>query len=498
MAGVSNMSDDTLGLVRREGERFYKALGKELYLNRAGFETGCETAEVLKQFGDFGETGLFRSVYESVSDNCNNKPDVLPSFLARSYISSRGACLTDYILRSEAGETIDREHLKIPYRASRVRIHGERKKKTRDRIEGGRAEFLKSMEKAYLERLDITMQCASDLGFKSALEMDASLEGYSVETLTGEALAFLVDTEYAAEEHLKWYFDKRIGMEIREADVNDLLYLMHSFDLKALFLKKDLMTLARSVSGDMALVPEAVIRLDSMKRKGKSEDPLCFPLEPARNIYISCYPSGGISEYASFFGILGQAMSYAHTREEEEFEFRYLREKALTRFFSRILGNLVYDPAWIKKHLGTEASNDALRMLNLHDLLSARLDAALFIYQSAVFGGADRKALPSCYTDIMKSALRCAPFEHNYITGIDFDLLYPARLKALALWPGLSRYLTETFDEQWWRSPGAGEFLKSLYKEGGHISLEDILKKTGHGKNACASSLKKHYENLLG
>ncbi len=42
----------------------------------------------------------------------------------------------------------------------------------------------------------------------------------------------------------------------------------------------------------------------------------------------------------------------------------------------------------------------------------------------------------------------------------------------------LSSYLKERFDEEWWRVPDVGEFLKGLWRDGGRITLEELAVKT--------------------
>ncbi|MEZ4547009.1 MAG: hypothetical protein R3B51_04505 [Thermodesulfobacteriota bacterium] len=42
----------------------------------------------------------------------------------------------------------------------------------------------------------------------------------------------------------------------------------------------------------------------------------------------------------------------------------------------------------------------------------------------------------------------------------------------------LSNYLKEKFDEEWWRVPDVGEFLKGLWRDGGRITFEELSAKT--------------------
>jgi len=69
-------------------------------------------------------------------------------------------------------------------------------------------------------------------------------------------------------------------------------------------------------------------------------------------------------------------------------------------------------------------------------------------------------------------------------------------LKSNAIEAKLSLYLMEKYDEEWWRTREAGDFILKLWEEGGRITSKEILKRVGFEKLSFTPLLRSFQEVL--
>ena len=495
------MSRDTISEIRKESERFLKALNEELYRNLSGLKRGSNLNSIYQAYPNLGQADLFFSVKdmspEDKQEGVRPAVPLLLGFLARSFIRSKTSRVTDKILATEALQEILVERRSMPYRAAQAEIKKEKKRARREEIDKGRKEILLKLNPLFIELLDAMRSALAEVGYSSYLTLCDDVEGLKLDQLEEKAKAFLNDTEYIYRDLLGWFFQKKMDLKLKDARIHDLSYLLNSFELSANFPNTDLKSLAKTLLNEMNLETGENVKSDLAQRKAKVSEPFCLPIEPPHNTVFSIYPIGGVEDYESFFYGLGSAICYGYTEPEDDFESRNLRESTSVEIFGQLFETLIFQPKWIKKYLKSDTGGDFLRFLYLRRLMKIRYYSGKLIYEIALHKDEDFESKSDFYKQVLRTATLCEHSEADYLVYCRPFFYTAAYLKASLVEPVLRSYLRERFDEQWWRDKEAGDFLRRMWKEGGKITSQEILKRLGH-EELDISPLITTFQEVLG
>jgi len=490
------MSKETIRHIRAEGEKAQKALSRELYLNYAGLKNKTDLTGILKSFQDLLEPEVFFSLREAraASEEEKNGTKLMLSFLARTILLSKTSQITDGILDLEASSIFSVGKTKIPFRSSKAALLKKSKKQETQEIQEKRDDVLSKLNQLYLRQYAYKQKDSHDLGFSSYLHMYEATQGLNTSELVEKAKEFIRDTEYISRDLLRWFLLKRMDIKLKDANLNDMFYLINSFELGSLP-KMNPHSMAKALLAETGLNPQAKIMFDSEKRKGHITGSRCYASNPGVEILISTNTQVGIWDYESFLGSFAEGLSYGFTEPDDYFEYKYLREKSFLGLFSELFKNLVFEPGWIKKHFRLDAENNFLTFLYLRRLMLARILSAKLMYEAALYQGQENKA--EIYKEIMEIATHVKANKHDYLIEIEPHLSSADSFKATILEPQLRTYLIDNFDEQWWREKEASEFLVNVWKTGGRTSVNNISEKYGFG-DTDLNDLSQIFEEVLG
>ncbi len=492
------MSGDTVRFIRSEGVRLLTDLNRELWLNLTGRKTGTRTADIYGSRRELLEPGLYLSYRGPAGGDEEERARhrLISSFLAGTLLEGKSSDITDRILALEAGAEFRAGGKNLTLRSAKAALLSEPKKQKRDEIATGDPEVLSGLNDLCLRKLGIMTECSESLGFGSYGELLDAASGAGIVRLGEEAKRFLYDTDYIARDMLGWIFMKKMELPLKDASISDMTYLFNSGELRGYFPKPDPAVLAKTVIEGMSLTPPREITIDTEKRAGKETEGFSLPLNPPFETAISIYPAGGIRDYESFLRSLAHALCFCYTDPGDDFEFVFLRDGALTDLFSGLLGGLVCEPRWMRRHLKIDAGGDFLDFVRLRRLMTARLDAGRALYARELFGSGDTRDLPEIFTEIMSGAAQCTADGRNYIAEFISPLYSPFRFKAALAGTGLRRYMMESFDEEWWRTSAAGEFMRGVWSRGGRLTAESFLATAGL-KEPDSGMLVRNFEETL-
>jgi hypothetical protein len=488
---------DTVGIIRSEGERLLKAVRKELFMNLSGTKARSDITGIYADHRELLEPGLFKSFTESGSGEETRGKRLLSSFLADCFLGGNNSTIRDRILTLEAGGEFTAAGKNITIRTMNAWIISEPKKDKRDEIERGGAEMLNKLTPLYLQYLERLSEYSETLGRSSYENL---MEYVSEEGLTGlryEAASFLNDTDYVAGDMLNWFFLKKMEHRPKDASFSDVMYLLNSAELRGYFPKIDFTVFPMNVLDQMGLIPPGDIKLDKEKRKGKSTDAFSIPVNPPSECSTSIYPLGGIHDYESILGALGRCSCFVFTEPDDDFEFKFLRDETLTRIFSALFEGLVYEPRWFRKYLRLETDKNLLDFLSLRRLMSARLDAGRVLCACEAYSGGETGELPATFSDILSSAAKCKYDGRGFLPELLSPVHSPLHFQAALAIPGLRLFMKEAYDEEWWRTGAAGDFLRGIWTEGGRVTAESFLTRCNCSK-PDSGMLVRNFEEALG
>jgi len=493
------LNSDTLRFIRSEGAGLLSGTQRELWLNLTGMRAQTRLGGVYASRRDFLEPELFLSCGENDGDDKEEKTRLvlLSSFLALAFLSGKSASLTDRMLALEAGEEFSACGERMTLRSVEARILSEPRKHKRDEIDGKSEELLSRLNSLCLRKMESLSENSETLGFRTYVELLDATHNITTPRLAAEAEKFLRDTDYIAGDMLEWFLLRKIDVRPKDASLSDLTFLFNAAELGGYFPKPDFEAFTGTVLGGMSLRPPRPVGFDTAKRIGKMADGFSLTLGPPIETAISVFPTGGIHDYESLLGCFGHSLCYTFTDPEDDFEFVFLRDPYLTDIFSGLLGDLIYEPGWLKRYLRIDIGGDLHSFLHLRKLMSARIEAGRVLCIREIYGGSDSGEMPALLTDILSGAAKCRYDGRRFLPEFLSPVRSPFRFKALLAAPGLRIFMKEAFDEEWWRTPAAGHFLTGEWSRGGRTTGESLLERCGRGE-ASSGTLVRDFEEAFG
>lgn len=486
------MCEEAVKQIREEGIKVYQSLKRELYLNHAGLKNKTNITEILKSYRELLEPEIFLSIrdYTGTNDGDENGRELLLSFQADTMLLGKSPQIEDGILEIEASSIISSGKPEIPFRKYRSALLKKTKKHETEEILENSAPILSKLNQLCLRQYAYKQKDSHDLGFLSYLDLYESLECHRSTELAELAKQFIRDTDYISRDLLGWFLQKRMDIKLKDASTNDISYLLSSFELKDSFPKLNPKSLAQNLLDDTELLLPAVIRFDTEKRQAHVTGSFLYASNPGVEMLISTNFEQNIFDYESFLESFGEGICYGFTQRDDYFEFTHLRNKTFVKLFSTLFKNLIFEPAWLKKHFRLEAEDDLLKFMHLRRLIQIRILCAKLIFEIALYQKQDDKA--EMYREIMETASHCKSSVNYYMYDIQPHLSSLDLFKAILAHTRLNEILKANYDEEWWREKEAGEFLSKIWETGGRTSLHTLSNNYGFGE----LNIKKLLQNL--
>jgi hypothetical protein len=493
------LNEDTVRFIRSEGARLLTEINRELWLNLTGRKAETRFREIYGSRRDLLEPELFLSLSGPETggeEEERARRSLLSSFLAWVFLGGKSSDIADRVLALEAGGEFRAGGKSLTLRSAKAEILSEPRKDKREEAAERAVEALSALDTLYLRKLGRLNECSEELGYGNYGALLDATSCPGITRIADEAKRFLTDTDYMAGDMLGWFFANKMELSLKDASIYDMKYLFNSSELRGYFPKPDYAVLAGKVLQGMALSPAREPVFDTEKRAGKETEGFSLPLHPPFETALSIYPAGGVHDYESLLRCFGHSLSLSYTDPGDDFEFVFLREETLTDIFSLLFGGLVYEPRWLKRYLKIDTERDFLNFLQLRRLMSARLDAGRALCASELFGGGEPGGLPAIFSDIMSGAAKCRADGRSYIADFFSPLSSPFRFKAVLALPVLDNFMTESFDEEWWRTREAGEFMRGTWSFGGRVTAESLLTRAGL-KEPDSRTLVRNFEEKL-
>jgi hypothetical protein len=238
----------------------------------------------------------------------------------------------------------------------------------------------------------------------------------------------------------------------------------------------------RALGFELEAIPN--IRLDLEDRPQKSPRACVIAADPPEVVHLITRAQGGLSDYQSFLHEAGHALHYAGCDPRLPWTFRALsRDHALTEIYSYIVEAVSRQPGWHALHFGlsdaeAEENAEATRFLEafLYRRYAAKLRFELGFWDAfpAEQGGSARD-----YAPLLTDATGLRYDGRAYLADMDAGFYSADYLRAWIRAAQLSTYLRREVGEDWWRSAGTGEILRSLFAEGTRPSTEDVARRLG-------------------
>jgi hypothetical protein len=316
---------------------------------------------------------------------------------------------------------------------------------------------------------------------RSEEEKDVSLRELAAVLADASAL---VDDLYA-EQRERW-FERLLGPERTPVPSSaHAPYMRRLSPLEHVYTKERATDVCLATLSELGfdLADDPNIRPDLEDRPQKMPRACVIPSDPPKVVHLITRALGGLHDYQAFLHEAGHALHYAGCDAALPYTFRRIaRDHALTEIYSYIVEAISYEPEWHARHfsLSAEEARENAQAATFMNLLLFRRYVAKLHYELGFWSRfAGDGGTPEGYAEGLSAATGLRYRSANYLADMDPGFYSADYLRAWIRSSQLREHLIQTVGPDWWRSPGTGELLRGLFREGARPSSEEIAARIG-------------------
>ncbi len=474
-----------IGELRECAEAFCRESTEEEYRNRAGLQAESRLAAVYERHAPLADRALLLEARARAADAAGAEDragwECLAEFLAAHHLEYSVRAVLDRLHALEASATLDLPEERILLRGADPRLRNEADRARRDAIEAARRRALQALLPHHAELWDRLHALAQELGHPSYADLCAQASGVPLADLGPEAQTLLRETDDAYEEHLRWYARRHLGVPFRELKRHDLLRLFRAPQWDAAFPPTRMVAACRAAVEKMGVdtAAEGHIQLDLEARPAKLPRAFVAVLEIPDRVILVTRPSGGPDDYRSYLHELGHALHYGYTDRRLPAEFRYLGDNAVTETWAFLVDGLLAERGWLRRFLAMDHPEDFLRLNAFHKLFLLRRSAAKLQYELALHGAGAPRDRADLYATLLGRATRAEFPREMHLSDVDLHFYAARYWRAWRFEAQFREFLTERFDEEWYRNDRTGPFLIGLWRQGQRHRVEELTAQLG-------------------
>jgi hypothetical protein len=484
--------DRTLPTLFAELDDFLTALSEARHRALAGLSLAPRPRDVRRQFPAYSRPESFAAAREALDSPATDERKkgrlrLLLPFLARE-VEDRLAEDADDARRafeSMAHVAVGDEHL--AFQEAVDRLTAEPSRERRALIERTLGDLLLDHHATHARRVEAAIQAAEALGQPSYRALHEGASGRPLEPLLAASRVALAASDDAYRDLLS-YFLRKLDPRLRPlpgggAQRHDLSRLSAAEWLQVHFTREDLLAVPARWLGELGLAPDAgkQIAFDAEPRAGKAAWPVAVPISVPGKISVLLHPAAGLDRWEGLLHALGMAHHLAGADAEVPVEQRRLGDGGVREAHALLFRHLLLDEGWLRRYLRLPATTarEAARAGAFNALARLRLDCARLAYELQLYARGPGRALADEHADHLRGALFVAPHRGFFLAEVEPHLAVADRLRGRALEAELQRHLQESFNEDWWRNPGARAFLGRLHARGGRDDAEAVARELG-------------------
>jgi hypothetical protein len=467
---------------RRQAEAFCEQIDREYYLHHSGRKRSFDIEPIYDRHAElFSRRAVedLREVARAAGGEEARRVRYLLDFAFQGHLGRELKAEATRLAELEAEMVVEADGDAIPYRGVTVALANEADAGRRAGLERARDALLSErLNPLHLQMLERVHALARELGWSSYREACAELRGIDLEALAAQAEQFVRDTDGVYAEIADPELERAGVAALGELRRSDLPRFFRAPALDALFpADRAVEAFAETVAGlGIDLGAQANVHLDTESRPTKSSRAFCATPGVPGEIYLVISPTGGRDDYEALFHEGGHVEHYAHVDPALPIEHRRLGDNSVTESFAFLLEHLTEDPEWLAAALGVEDPGPVVRQAHAVKLVMLRRYAAKIVYELDLHGAPpDPERMPARYAELLGSTTRVAWPRESWLADVDPAFYVACYLRAWALETAWRRELGERFGARWFESAEAGDWLRSLWRQGQRLDAAELL-----------------------
>jgi hypothetical protein len=467
---------------RRQAETFCEQIDREYYLHHAGRKRSFDIEPIYDRHAElFSRRAVedLREAARSAGGEESRRVRYLLDFAFQGHLGREVKAEATRLAELEAEMVVEADGEAVPYRGVTVALANEADAGRRAGLERARDALLSErLNPLHLEMLERVHALVGELGWSSYRQACAELRGIDLEVLAAQAGEFVRDTDGVYAEIADPELERAGVAALGDLRRSDLPRFFRAPALDALFpADRAVEAFAETVAGlGIDLDAQDNVHLDTESRPTKSSRAFCATPGVPGEIYLVISPTGGRDDYEALFHEGGHVEHYAHVDPALPIEHRRLGDNSVTESFAFLLEHLTEDPEWLGAALRVEDPGQVVRQARAVKLVMLRRYAAKIAYELDLHGAEpDLERMPARYAELLGSTTRVAWPGESWLADVDPAFYVACYLRAWALETAWRRALRERFGARWFESAAAGDWLRSLWRQGQRLDAGELL-----------------------
>ncbi|MFL5563379.1 MAG: hypothetical protein ACJ79K_18080 [Gemmatimonadaceae bacterium] len=471
---------DALERLRRLGEPFMRELSRAQWMVGAGYASDIDIRGIqAKHAAALSDDSLAaaREAYRDAAPGSEEQRSArsLLDWQLEAQASRVTAELEERELAWESSAVVALDDgRRIPYQRAAIEIANAADRVERLTIDRARSALVgRELASIRRERFDRERDAVAALDVApSYIDSIEQIGALPLRSLTSQCEAFLRDTADMSRDLLAHALKRELGIDPDDAQRSDALALARGAEFDHAFPPGDLEPAIRRQVGEMGLDPEAGGRIvyDTAEREGKRARAFCAPVRIPEEVHLVLRPHGGATDWQTLLHEAGHALHFANMDAVLPFEHRWLGDNSVTEGYAMLFDHRLQDEGWLRRYSGLRGTELArfLRRAGFGELRFIRRYCAKLLFEIDLHGGEVPAAeIPSRYADRLSDATGFRYSADDAYADVDPRFYAGRYLQAWQLQAVLGAALTERFDEDWWRNPRAGPWLRdALFCQG--------------------------------
>ncbi len=463
----------TVREIRDRAERFQAALAEEVFEARAGRTAWPEleplyASQSVLRFDDAAPV-IQRELAAATGDERRRLQRLL-AWLAEHNVRGANAELDDEYAQWLASATVPHRGEEIPVRKLPGLIRSTEDRPTRRAYATLRAETLADVLPLQLDRLNRWRTATADLGFGDHRVALQRLTGLSLAAVEAQGRRFLELTSAIYREHLRTYLAQHFGLSPVDAESHDAAWLNRQSWHDGVGDEAGVLETLGEDLRKIGLPLEAEGRIDLAVEAFPSPGmrPGCQAVRVPDEVLVLVTPTSSVPGLRTLMREIGRGLHWAYTSALLPFEFRALGDTSVLDAHATLFGGLGRSRRWVRHAFGLEGDELAEfvafgAFLELYALrrMTARLVFDLELSESDRPG-----AMGPRWAELMEEATGFRHDSRVFLARLGQRFGVARRLRGRMLAAQLTRQLETRFEDDWFRNPESGAFLRDWFAQG--------------------------------
>jgi hypothetical protein len=451
------------------------------YLFDSGINKRCDSKDILKDHVELFDINIFKNLdIHKYSENDHEKIRLFKIFISELLKTYYGIQPVENLKNELNTQTEKFDSKEINLFSLISNIKTERKRENRKKLGLKYKEFSSKLLQKLQLIIENRNQTSKNLEFKNYSDQTCTLNQIKIEQAENLCKEFLNDTEYIYKDLLGWQLKNKLDIQIKDATYEDSLFLFNSFELKDYFKQTSLLKLSTRFLYDIGISLGASISFDMDNRTTKNCKAKSFPVQIPDKIYVSIYRIKTIEDYESILGELGKSLFFSSINIEQPFENKRLIDPTVLETFKILFQDFVFEQKWLQRFLRIDTDKNFIEFLYLKKLVYLRsLCVNVLLFRTVNENNNIYDSLQQI-SEIYINNMFFKPNENIILFDLALGDINPyTSFRSWQYESYLKEFLTDRFDEQWWREIQAGNRLIKWWKRCSDLTPRSLEEEIG-------------------